>query len=99
MFPMSGYSPDGQGTLSISSLESDTGLRTDEDNSSFSWGDEEHTTSHVAEQGRKDSLTSLLVYSTLKHSSAGRTKSSEAENSATSTDNDSETVFPSPARA
>jgi len=81
---MSGYSTDGQGTLFISSSESDTesGLRADEDNSSFSWGDEEHTTSHVAEPGRKDSLTSLFVYSTLKHSSAGRTKPSEAENSA-----------------
>ena len=93
---MSGYSSDGQGTLSISSSESNTGLRGDENNSSFSWGEEEHTTSHVAEQGRKDSL---FVYPTLKPSSAGRTKSSKAENSATSTDNDSETVFPFPARA
>ncbi|KAF8237078.1 hypothetical protein L208DRAFT_1389895 [Tricholoma matsutake] len=56
---MSGYSSDGQGTLSISSSESNTGLRGDEDNSSFSWGEEEHTMSRVAEQ--EPSLPKLKI--------------------------------------
>jgi hypothetical protein len=58
LFSMSGYYSDGQGTLSITSSESDAGLQED-DESSISWGDEEPTTSHVTEKGRTGSLTCI----------------------------------------
>jgi hypothetical protein len=40
---MSGCSSDSQATLFISPLESETGLQGDEDDSSFSWGEDGHT--------------------------------------------------------
>jgi hypothetical protein len=61
---MSGYSSDGQATLFILPSESDTGLQGNEDDSSFSWGEDGHTMNHVAEQSRKDSLTSLYIFDT-----------------------------------